>query len=188
MTQHLEMKAKVCLVGEPAVGKTSTIRRFVQGRFDDAYVATLQAKFSKKETVLPLPERDLQVDVDMVLWDIMGDKGHRQLLREAYFFGAQGILAVCDLTRRSTLEDLHDWRRAVEGTVGRVPWVLVVNKLDLSGRFAFGEQRVRQVTAGWDAPYLFTSAKTGERVEESFSLLARQMFDAAHAPPQAPLA
>ncbi len=178
MTQQLQMRAKVCLVGEPAVGKTSLIRRFVHDDFDDSYVATLQAKFSKKETSIALPERDLRVNVDMVVWDIMGDKGHRRLLKEAYFYGAQGILAACDVTRRSTLDDLQDWWRSVQATVGRIPWVVVVNKLDLSGHYTFGEQRVQRVTAGWDAPSLFTSAKTGDQVVEAFALLASRMFEA----------
>lgn len=182
MTRELQMKAKVCLVGQPAVGKTSLIRRFVHDDFDDSYVATLQARFSKRETRVALPARDLRVNVDMVLWDIMGDKSHRQLLKEAYFFGAQGILAACDVTRRSTLDDLREWRSAVVGSVGEVPWVVVVNKLDLSGRYAFGEARVQRVTADWDAPTVFASAKTGDRVEDAFALLGKRMFE-AHAPP-----
>ena len=47
------------------------------------------------------------VDVDMTIWDIMGEKGFRELLKEAYFYGAKGILAVCDATRKKTLEDLE---------------------------------------------------------------------------------
>ncbi|MCK4442988.1 MAG: hypothetical protein KAW09_00485, partial [Thermoplasmata archaeon] len=43
------MKAKVCLVGESAVGKTSLIRRFVLDVFDDNYVATMGAKILKKD-------------------------------------------------------------------------------------------------------------------------------------------
>src|SRR6058998_257115 len=100
------MKIKVCLVGEAAVGKTSLIRRFVLDDFDDKYIQTLGTKVSKKELSLPGPAGDGKLKVDMTIWDIMGQKGFRELLKEAYFYGAKGIFAVCDVTRRVTLDDL----------------------------------------------------------------------------------
>ncbi len=100
------MKFKVCLVGEQAVGKTSLIRRYVQGQFDERYMMTLGARVSKKSLDLQAPDRS-QVSVELLVWDIMGQKGFRELLREAYFHGAQGILAVCDITRKDSLQEIH---------------------------------------------------------------------------------
>src|SRR2546428_898478 len=87
-----KMKVKVCLVGEGAVGKTCLIRRFIQDQFDDRYISTLGAKVSKKE--IKVDGANGGMDVDMTIWDIMGEKGFRELLKEAYFHGAQGVLAV----------------------------------------------------------------------------------------------
>ena len=42
------LKAKVCLIGEAAVGKTSLIRRYVENSFDDRYISTLGSKVSLK--------------------------------------------------------------------------------------------------------------------------------------------
>ncbi len=69
------LKAKICLIGEAAVGKTSLIRRYVEDAFDDKYISTLGAKVSKKELVLDSPSGPL--NVDMTIWDIMGEKGFR---------------------------------------------------------------------------------------------------------------
>jgi len=102
-----KMKVKICLVGEGAVGKTCLIRRFIQDQFDDRYISTLGAKVSKKEIKLDGPNGGS--DIDMTIWDIMGEKGFRELLKEAYFHGAQGVLAVCDVTLKQTLEDLGEW-------------------------------------------------------------------------------
>ena len=93
------MKVKVCLVGEAAVGKTSLIRRFVLENFDDKYIQTLGTKVSKKELSAPNVDPSGDMKIDMTIWDIMGQKGFRELLKEAYFYGAKGILAVCDSTR-----------------------------------------------------------------------------------------
>jgi len=42
------IKAKISLVGETAVGKTSLVKRFVLDTFDDRYVATVGTKVTKK--------------------------------------------------------------------------------------------------------------------------------------------
>src|SRR2546425_2377432 len=97
------MKIKICLVGEAAVGKTSLIRRFVLDDFDDKYIQTLGTKVSKKE--LSVSQDGEAVKVDMTIWDIMGQKGFRELLKEAYFYGAKGVIAVTDVTRKTTLDD-----------------------------------------------------------------------------------
>jgi small GTP-binding protein len=166
------MKAKVCLVGEHAVGKTSLIRRYVLNEFDDRYIVTLGAKVSKKEMVVEARD-DAQVQMDMTIWDIMGSKGFRELLREAYFHGAQGILAVCDLTRYETLEDLDGWVESVFRTVGEIPVTFAVNKVDLKDRAAFGDEQVSQAIEAFGASWHYTSAKTGENVEAIFSDLGR---------------
>src|SRR5439155_1164367 len=124
-----KMKVKICLVGEGADGKTCLIRRFIQDQFDDRYISTLGAKVSKKEIKLDGPNGGS--DIDMTIWDIMGEKGFRELVKEAYFHGAQGVLAVCDVTRKQTLEDLGEWVAAVVKVTGNVPIEFLANKADL---------------------------------------------------------
>ncbi|MFQ6012273.1 MAG: Rab family GTPase [Thermoplasmata archaeon] len=174
MVSEYQMKTKVCLVGEAAVGKTSLIRRFVQDAFDDAYVTTLGAKVSKKEIQVEVPERDLLIQMDMTIWDIMGEKGVRDLLREAFFSGAKGILAVCDLTRYSSLKELDDWVQSVFQVVGEIAVVYAVNKADLQDEIMllYGEKDIEMSAEAFEAPYFFTSAKTGENVQMVFQRLA----------------
>src|SRR5947209_17860115 len=112
------MKVKVCLVGEAAVGKTSLIRRFVLENFDDKYIQTLGTKVSKKELTSSSPDGSGELKMDMTIWDIIGQKGFRELLKESYFYGARGILAGCDVTRRKTVDDLDDWIEGVDSVTG----------------------------------------------------------------------
>lgn len=177
MVEHERLKAKICLVGEAAVGKTSLIRRFVVDEFDDRYITTLGAKVSKKEMVYQSIDHDVEVRVDMTIWDIMGEKGFRELLKEAYFHGAKGVLAVCDITRYSTLKDLDDWVNSVYRVVGKVPVVYAVNKVDLKDEvmLLYGEKEIEASAGAFGAPYLYTSAKTGENVEAAFRTLAESI-------------
>ncbi len=178
MDEPKRLKAKVCLVGEHGVGKTSLIRRYVLDEFDDRYIVTLGAKVSKREMQFGLGTRG-DVQMDMTVWDIMGSKGFRELLREAYFHGAQGILAACDITRYETLSDLDDWIEAVFRTVKPIPIVFAVNKSDLDERAAFGEPQVREATGAFGAPYFYTSAKTGQNVENAFRALGSAIAERA---------
>src|SRR5947208_14824551 len=98
------MKVKVCLIGEAAVGKTSLIRRFVLDNFDDKYIETLGTKVTKKKVEAECRGGTAELNMDMTKWGIGGERGFRELLKEAYFYGARGILAVCDVTRRKTID------------------------------------------------------------------------------------
>ena len=169
------MKIKICLVGEAAVGKTSLIRRFVLEDFDDKYIQTLGTKVSKKELTVPAWEGGDPVKVDMTIWDIMGQKGFRELLKEAYFYGAKGVIAVCDVTRKTTLDDLDDWIEGVYSVTGKVPIQFMANKWDLKDQAELGEEEMVQATKAYDSPYFFTSAKTGESVEQAFQNLAERI-------------
>jgi len=175
MGERQKMKVKVCLVGEGAVGKTCLIRRFIHDQFDDRYISTLGAKVSKKEVVVMNPRADGEISLDMTIWDIMGEKGFRELLKEAYFHGAQGILAVCDVTRKETLMELNDWIAAVDRVTGNIPVQFLANKADLRDQAKITPGDVKQLADTHKSPFLFTSAKTGDNVEAGFLRLAEMI-------------
>ncbi len=39
----------------------------------------------------------------LAIWDILGQGGFRDVMKDSYFRGVQGILAVCDATRPMTM-------------------------------------------------------------------------------------
>ncbi len=164
------VKAKVCLVGDVAVGKTSLIKRYVLESFDDRYVATVGTKVTKK--TLPVTWKGAPAVLDMMVWDIMGEKGFRALLRDAYFEGAHGVLAVCDLTRKDTFYDLDNWVQMVRKQVGNVPIVVLGNKSDLAERVVVTQEELARMGSILSAKVYLTSAKTGENVNEAFQVLA----------------
>jgi small GTP-binding protein len=178
------MKMKVCLVGEPAAGKTSLVRRFVFNTFDPKYFSTIGTNIWKKKLQLTHPLNNDTFDVDMIVWDIMGQKQFRDLLRDAYFFGAKGVIVVCDSSRRETFDKLVHWIEAVTEITGDIPKFLIANKIDL-GNLSFEESEMEEIAKSYDSPYQMTSAKTGEFVEEVFTSLATRIvqrrFDDAQA-------
>ena len=188
MPEPYQLKSKICLVGERGVGKSSLIRRYVLDQFDDKYVRTLGAKVEKKTMRIEVPERHAQVDIYMAIWNIIGHVGFRQLLGDSFFNGAQGILAVADLTRRETLPVLTGWVEAVEGVAGKVPVVLVANKADLTAEAQFGAAELAEMADTFDCTYVLTSAKNGQNVEDAFLRLATHIAKARLPGNQVPVA
>lgn len=184
------MKTKICTVGEEAVGKTSLIRRFVADKFDGEYIRTIGTLISKKTVALEDP-MGRPLEVDAVLWDIMGRQGFMDLLKDAYFYKAHGVLAVCDVARTHTLEALEGWLQGVYNATGPLPVVLLANKWDLQEQAEIRKEEVTSLAEAHGAPPFFTSAKTGENVFAAFETLVRTILherrdQLAHAAPQPP--
>jgi small GTP-binding protein len=180
------VKLKVCLAGEAQVGKTSIVRRFVLDQFDDHYLQTLGAKVSKKEVVIPRRSGGRVYRVAMTVWDVMGTPGIPELMREGYFYEAQGIIAVCDATRRNTLMALADWEKGLSGVCPGIPWVVLANKADLADRLEVTEADLADFVGDRSWHHLFTSAKTGKGVEEAFRALALEILEEVLRRPRAP--
>ena len=170
ITGQKHVKAKVCLVGDVAVGKTSLIKRFVQDEFDDRYIATVGTKVTKK--TVEVIWKGVPATLDMMVWDIMGEKGFRALLRDAYFEGSHGVIAVCDLTRKDTFYDLNNWVQMIRKQVGNVPLVFLGNKMDLTERLVVSQEELMRMGQIHNGSQFLSSAKTGAGVNEAFKALA----------------
>jgi small GTP-binding protein len=173
------LKAKVCLIGEAAVGKTSLIRRYVEDAFDDRYITTLGAKVSLKRLwISPKNDPAKQLEVQMSIWDLIGEKSYLETLHQSYLRGTMGLIAVCDITRYSTFEALDRWIATAFGIAGEVPLALVVNKVDLKDQVPElhyepdEPQNKAQTYCGFA---IWTSAKSGENVNSMFTKLALGM-------------
>ncbi len=181
------IKAKVCLIGEIAVGKTSLVRRFSLGSFDELYSTTLGISVSKK-TIQPanVPAGGPR-KVEMILFDVMGQRRLRDLLVESYFKGAQALLAVWDIMRPETLPELRSWIAMAREVVGPVTTIIAANKVDLAPNREVESVELKELAGETGCDWYTTSAKTGENVEAAFERLAVDLIrrSASKAPPRA---
>lgn len=167
-----KMRVKVCMVGDSGVGKTSLVRRYVLDHFDDKYIVTLGTKITKKQVVLRNSPLGTPIEVLLTLWDIMGQESFRELLKESYFYGANGLLAVADATETGTLVSIKRWIDLAQGVAGKVPVHLVANKIDLTDRLSISTDDVAKTAREVNGTYSIASAKTGEKVEDAFFTIA----------------
>jgi 50S ribosomal subunit-associated GTPase HflX len=59
--------------------------------------------------------------------------------------------------------------------VGKVPMVFLINKSDLINRASFDSKVVEDIAKEYSSIYRMTSAKTGENVENAFTVLGEYL-------------
>ena len=169
------IKKKICLLGPFAVGKTSLVERFVYDRFDEKYLTTIGVKISQK-LLSPVedPNSGQLIQYTFIVWDIAGmDKFDPVVM--SYYRGASGALAVADLTRPETLPQLQDICDRFHSVSPLAKLLILGNKLDIFEQNSNTISLLKKTASPFSADYLLTSAKTGEKVEEAFLILAKKM-------------
>ncbi len=163
------IKKKICMVGAFAVGKTSLVQRFVKSIFSEKYLTTVGVKIDKKTMILG------SESVDLMLWDLQGEDEF-QSLQVSYLRGSSGYFLVADGTREWTLDKATELRDKVEESVGKLPFLLLVNKADLQESWEIEESKLSALMdSGWTI--IKTSAKSGQGVEEAFGTLALKTLE-----------
>jgi small GTP-binding protein len=157
------------MVGAFATGKTSLVAKFVYSIFSEKYQTTVGVKIDKK--TLTVEEQEL----NLILWDLYGEDEF-QKLRTSYLRGSSGYLLVVDGTRKSTLQTAIDLQQRVEENLGKLPFILVLNKWDLQDEWELDSENIEAIEQkGWTT--IKTSAKTGLNVEEIFHILATKILE-----------
>lgn len=81
-----------------------------------------------------------------------------------------------DGTRKTTLATALNLKEIIEKTIGKIPFILAVNKLDLQDQWEIDPLTLESIQEK-GAIVIQTSAKTGKEVKEAFQLLIKKMMD-----------
>lgn len=168
-----KFQKKICLIGEFSVGKTSLVRRFIEGRFEEKYLSTIGVQVSRKS--LQVRHAEQQIELDLLVWDLVGGEKFDSRMK-TYFRGASGAILVCDLTRPETLVSLARYATDFWQVNPATPLIMVGNKADLIEECLISDRMLAEVAADWHAPWFLSSAKSGENVELIFQTLGEQMM------------
>lgn len=166
---------KVVLVGDGNVGKTSLVRRFCEGKFEESRILTIGVDFQIK--TVQLGARRIRLSI----WDVAGQDRFRTL-RDQFYAGTLACALVYDVAAPATFFNLARWREEVLASAPGVPMVVIGNKIDLGPVVSPAEAEAWAKVAG-RMPFLQTSALTGEQVEEFFQglgFLAYKHREALH--------
>ena len=162
---------KILVGGNGAVGKTTLLRKFVDGTFDESSIATVGVDFFIKQVIYEnIGTCTLQI------WDLGGQERFRHLL-ESFIMGAKGALLLFDLTRLPKIDHLLNWVIIVRMHDFDLPIILVGTKLDLEEFIAVDDESANSIKNTFNMlDYLKTSSKTGINIEKVFDVMVQELM------------
>ena len=160
-----QLEAKIVLLGDSAVGKTSLVLRYVDDEFKQDPKVTLGGAYSKKCVSLSSGET-----IKLHIWDTGGSEEAKSMV-PLYYRKAKAGLITFDL---SNAESFHDyWADEISTALepGTFKMFLVGNKCDLEKR-AVSTKDALEFAKKHNMEYFETSTKTGQGVNELFLSVA----------------
>ena len=158
---------KVVVAGDGFVGKTSLIRRYTQGKFQESRVMTIGVDF--QTLVVEVYGQPIKLSI----WDIAGQERFGSF-RGGFYKGAQAVALVYDVTDQISMDNLPRWQAEIVKVAPEARFLVVGNKIDLHRAVT------REQAEGWAKskhfPYIETSALNEAGVKEFFHTLGRLAY------------
>ena len=165
---------KLVFIGDPGVGKTCIISRFLKGTFDAEQITTVGASYASKTIKISETNESLTLDV----WDTAGQEKYRSLTR-IFFQGAKLAILVYDITRKDSFENLKNvWLKELKDHADKnVVLGVAGNKSDLYEKEEVSEQEAREFAKSIGAIFCLTSAQSNSGIEELFEEMGKKFLD-----------
>ncbi len=163
---------KILVGGDGAVGKTTLLRKYVDGTFDESSIATVGVDFFIKQVVY-----ENVGSCTLQIWDLGGQERFRHLL-ESFIMGAKGALLLFDLTSMPKIDKILNWVNIVRMHDFDLPILLVGTKLDLEEFIAVDDESAQSIKNAFNMiEYIKTSSKTGVNVERVFDVIVEKLME-----------
>ena len=168
------LEAKIVLLGDVNVGKTSIASRYCKNSFNEHHINTIGGAYQQQKVVLSNGAM-----IKLHIWDTSGQERFRAMTN-LYYRDAQVAILTYDITNESTFASIDFWIQELKYKVENENMILclVGNKCDVN-------QEDRKITNFKGKNYaqennmIFfeTSAKTGEGVKDLFVTIANKVYE-----------
>ncbi|MHA1988136.1 MAG: Rab family GTPase [Promethearchaeota archaeon] len=182
----MSYRGKVILCGDPSVGKTSILARYVDDQFSEKYDQTSGANFLIKEielskviNKLDIKNPNLKKDIKefkLYFWDLGGQ--HDKLFsNEYYFVQAVGAFVVYDVSNRESFDNIGFWISKLNELSGEIPFIIIGNKIDKKDERLVSLEEAKKRADSYSVKYMETSAKSNENIDKAFESLSIQILN-----------
>ena len=163
---------KIILVGDPGVGKTSIMTKFVSNEFQNTYLSTIGVEFKSKEIYI-----NNNTCARLKIWDTCGQEKFRAITRQ-YFKNSEGVFVVFDLTNKETIKKLDIWMKDIKDNIDNDYFIFLIgNKSDIKDRDLTIAEEAKQFAINKKINYYEVSAKTGSGIYNIFEKMASKLIN-----------
>ena len=165
MDENGDVKIKILILGDVAVGKTSFLYQYVEDYFPEGYISTIGVDFKNKIIIKNNTTINLQI------WDTAGQERYRSLSK-SFMKDADGIFFVYDITNKNTFDHIKIWLEETNNTNNQFKKMILGNKKDLSETDRkVSTEKLNKFYNTTNIIGMEVSARTGENVKEAFDTL-----------------
>ena len=158
-----ELKFKILIIGDSAVGKTSLLLKYVDNFFPETHMATIGVEYKTKNI------ETSKYKVILHLWDTAGQERFKSITK-SFFNNANGIVFVYDITSKESFDGVKNWIKDAE-PYGKFESILCGNKIDLEKKREVKIDSLKEYGLKKKIDVFETSAKTGVKVNDAFEKL-----------------
>ena len=163
---------QIVTMGNAGVGKSSIIKRYITGIFDNNSLSTIGVEFATKEITVKDGTK-----INLKLMDTGGQELYRSLSK-SYFKNSNGVLFVFALNNEQSFTDISEWINYFNDNCFRkdsVPKYLIGNKCDLDSNV--NEASINEVANNNDMKYFQTSAKDKININNVFEEMGEKLYE-----------
>ena len=193
---------KILILGDPGIGKTSLIHRYITNEFLENTKSTMGLDYQTKEVNITPNDK-----IILKLWDTAGSEKYNSIAKN-YFTNCDGIILCFDVTNLITFNNLNNWINYINNYVEIlenkeneeeeeedenenednkvvIKWlgdekykptiVLAGTKSDTDGEKVKIEE-IDKLKTFLKCEYFETSSKIGDGIENLFLFMAKDIF------------
>lgn len=166
----MESIARVLLIGDSGVGKSSLLNQFFFKEFHEGISPTTGFDFKLK-----VLELDNKQTLKLMIWDMTG-KERLQYLTKSQYKEATGCLQFFDITNRESFSNVQTWVDKLRVEAPKECVVIIIgNKTDLAIKREVSIEEAKKFAGSLGFQYYETSAKEGTSVDNVFMRLITSM-------------
>ena len=166
--------AKIGLLGDSRVGKSSIIQSYAGLPFSENYLSTIGSDKYQTQFIL-----ENKKNIKLIIYDTAGQERFRSIALNA-FKAMHGIVLVADLTNKVSFNNIKMWLQNIQENLHDPCLVLFGNKADYpKDKWEVTSEEAKKYAEDNKLIYFETSAKTKQGIIEGIAYIANQAYKKA---------